>query len=52
MIPFGLFFIWLRKIYNVAGLINLGLFSLSWFWVYVIFSIIFNMILRKILKVY
>ena len=52
MIPFGLFFIWLSKIYNAAGPINIIFFSLSWFWVYIIFSIIFNMILRKLLKVY
>lgn len=52
MIPFGLFFIWLNKIYSTAGPINLVFFSLSWFWVYVIFSIVFNIVLRKALKVY
>lgn len=32
--------------------INLGLFKLSWFWTYLIFTIVLSSTLRKVLKVY
>ncbi len=49
MIPVLLLFIWLKNLYANTGAV---LFSLSWFWAYVIFSIIFSLIIRKALKVY
>lgn len=49
MIPFVLIFGWLRKTYENTG----DLFLIfGWFGTYVIFSIIFSMALRKLLKVY
>jgi uncharacterized membrane protein (DUF106 family) len=48
-IPFAIIFFGLRNIYQPLGKILLGL---SWIWVYIISSIIFSMVLRKILKVY
>lgn len=52
MVPFGLFFIWLSKIYTNIGPIIPSISWLSWFWIYIIFSIALSIILRKILKVY
>lgn len=51
MIPFIVMFGWLRTTYDPITLNFLGIFD-NWFWVYFIFSIIFSMILRKIMKVY
>ncbi len=48
-IPFVIIFIGLRNIYEPFGKI---LFGLSWIWIYIISSIIFSIILLKILKVY
>jgi len=49
-LPIIFIFGWLRDYYEV----NPGdvLFGLSWFWVYVIFSIILSVALRKLLKVH
>ncbi len=52
IVPFGLFFIWLSKIYSDIGPIISSASWLSWFWLYVIFSIVLSIVLRKILKVY
>mgnify|MGYP001559790445 CR=1 FL=1 len=49
MIPVLLLFVWLKNLYVNTGAV---LFSLSWFWAYVIFSFIFSLIIRKVLKVY
>jgi len=48
-IPVILIFTWLRDTYVDKGAIFL---SLNWIWTYVIFSIIFSFMLRKILKVH
>jgi len=49
-IPFILIFGWLRTTYANTGPIFFGYFG--WFGTYIIFSIIFTTILRKLLKVY
>jgi uncharacterized membrane protein (DUF106 family) len=38
--------------YTPVKVIKLGFLNLSWLWSYIIFSIVFSMILRKIMKVY
>ena len=48
-IPFAIIFFGLRNIYEPFGKI---LFGLSWIWIYILSSIIFSIILRKLLKVY
>ena len=48
-IPFLLVFGWLRLRYADTGDL---LFGLGWFGIYVISSILFSMVLRKLLKVY
>ncbi len=48
-IPLLIVLFLLRKTYDPLGKI---LFGLTWLWIYIISSIIFNLILRKILKVY
>lgn len=49
-IPFILFFRWFMDIFTALG--NPKFFSIfSWFWFYLITSIIFSIILRKIFKV-
>ncbi len=48
-LPFILIFGWLRVTYANAGDIFLGM---GWFGTYIIFSILFSMVLRKILNVY
>ena len=48
-IPFAIIFFGLRNIYEPFGKI---LFGLSWIWIYIISSIIFSIVLRKLLKVY
>lgn len=49
-IPFVLFFRWFNDYFTVNSFKFFGF--LSWFWVYLIFSIVFSSILRKILKVH
>lgn len=53
-IPLLFIFGWLRGHYVALGdpKVPLGLFSLGWIWAYIIFSIIFSIALRKVLKVY
>ena len=46
-IPFILVFGLLKNAYN--GILVLGM---NWFWAYLIFSIVFSMILRKLMKVH
>ena len=48
-IPFALVFVWIRKTYEPLGSI---FFNLGGIWTYIIFSVIFSMILRKLMKVY
>ncbi|MBL7147402.1 MAG: DUF106 domain-containing protein [Nanoarchaeota archaeon] len=48
-IPIIIMFSWLKNEYEPLGKV---MFGLSWIWVYIIFSIIFSIITRKILKVY
>jgi len=38
--------------YTPVKVIKLGFLNLSWLWSYIIFSIVFSMVLRKIMKVY
>lgn len=47
--PFVLIFGWLRTIYSQTGDIFLGM---GWFGTYLLFSVLFSTILRKVLKVY
>ena len=49
MLPLLVIFSWLRNTYNPIGPI-VG--SLTWIWVYIISSMIFSIILRKIMKVH
>lgn len=48
-IPIIIIFGWLRKTYEPIGPV---LFGLSWIWGYIIFSIVFSIIIRKLLKVH
>ena len=48
-LPFILLFGWMKEVYSSEGAILLGL---SWIWIYIISSIIFGTILRKILRVH
>ena len=50
-IPFFIIFSWLSQTYKEIDLNFLG-FIHNWIWVYLLSSIIFSIILRKILKVY
>ena len=49
LIPFAFVFIWIRKIYEPLGDI---LFGMGGIWSYIVLSIVFSMVLRKLLKVY
>lgn len=49
-IPLIIMFSWLRTFFTTAG--NPKFLGLSWIWMYLISSIIFNIILRKVMKVY
>ena len=49
LIPFGFAFVWIRKTYEPFGDIFLGLGGIG---TYIIFSIIFSMVIRKVMKVY
>ncbi|MBU2616375.1 MAG: DUF106 domain-containing protein [Nanoarchaeota archaeon] len=48
-IPFILLFRWFMDFFNAAG--SPEFFGLSWFWFYLIGSILFSIVLRKTLKV-
>ncbi len=50
-LPIILVFGWLRETFTVNGEDLKIIFGLSWFWSYVLFSIIFSIIIRKVLKV-
>ncbi len=65
MIPLLLVFVWLSNVYktvnanNITGAVTAGKimvpvfsFSIGWIWVYIISSVIFSIVIRKILKVY
>jgi len=47
-IPLIIIFTWLRNTYSGKGAL---IFGLTWIWVYIISSIIFSILLRKLLKV-
>ncbi len=49
MVPFAFAFIWIRKTYEPFGEIFLSFGGIG---AYIIFSIVFSMILRKVMKVY
>lgn len=52
-IPFVLFFRWFNDYFALPGFAGFKFFGfLSWFWFYLIFSIILSSILRKLFKVY
>lgn len=50
-IPILLLLNWLREYYSVLGNPDI-LFGLSWIWIYILFSVILSIGLRKLLKVY
>ncbi|MBS3108594.1 DUF106 domain-containing protein [Candidatus Woesearchaeota archaeon] len=50
-IPMALLFVYLREYYNAIGNPKIFL-GLGWIWAYIIFSVVFSQILRKILKVH
>jgi len=51
-IPFIIFFRWFHEFFSVAPFEGFRFFGFfSWFWFYLVFSIIFSSILRKALKV-
>lgn len=50
-IPILIIFAWLRAYFTSIGNPEI-LLGLSWIWVYIIFSIIFSLSLRKLLKVH
>jgi len=49
LIPFALAFVWIRKTYEPFGSILLGMGGI---WTYIVLSVIFSMVLRKVMKVY
>ncbi len=49
LIPFALAFVWIRKTYEPFGTVFLGMGGI---WSYIVFSIVFSIVLRKLLKVY
>ena len=50
LIPILIIFNWLRNVYNGLELNFLGI--QSWIWIYIIFSIVFSIILRKLMRVH
>ncbi|MBS3107730.1 DUF106 domain-containing protein [Candidatus Woesearchaeota archaeon] len=50
-VPLVLVYGWLSKYYTALGNPDV-FFGISWFWSYVIFSIVASMVLRKVLKVH
>lgn len=52
MLPLLLLFSWFRDLFGEAGLFEgMKFLGMSWFWFYLIFSIIFGLILRKVFDV-
>lgn len=51
VVPFVLFFRWFSDYFTAAGNPKL-LGFMSWFWAYLVFSIVFSSIFRKVLKVH
>ena len=51
LLPIMLIFGWLRLYYEGLGNPDV-LFGLSWLWIYIIFSIVISIVLRKVLKVH
>ncbi len=49
IIPFGFAFVWIRNTYQPFGDILLGMGGI---WSYILLSVVFSMVLRKIMKVY
>jgi len=50
LIPILIIFNWIRNVYNGLELNFLGINS--WIWIYIIFSIVFSIILRKLMRVH
>ena len=50
LIPIIIIFNWIRNAYNGLELNFLGINS--WIWIYIIFSIVFSIILRKLMRVH
>ena len=48
-VPFIILFSWLKNVYGEMGALIIGL---SWLWVYIISSLVFGMVLRKLFKVH
>lgn len=51
-IPIILIFSWMGSHYGPEKILNLGIIKLGWLWTYIISSIIFSSIIRKVLKVH
>ena len=49
LIPFALAFVWIRKTYEPFGDVFL---SMGGIWSYIVFSVVFSMIIRKVMKIY
>jgi len=49
-IPLIIVFGWLRNVYTEQTVSFIGISS--WFWLYIIFSIVFSIILRKVMRVH
>ena len=50
-IPLIVIFSWLRNYYTDLGNTDV-LFGIGWIWIYILFSIVISLSLRKILKIY
>src|SRR3989344_6433721 len=50
LIPLIIIFGWLKNVYTVQTVSFIGI--TSWFWLYIIFSLVFSIVLRKVLKVH
>lgn len=51
-IPLIIIFGWMRGHFGTEKVLNLGFISFGWLWTYIILSILFSSIIRKLLKVY
>ena len=49
LIPFALAFVWIRKTYEPFGDVFLNMGGI---WSYIVFSVVFSMIIRKVMKIY
>ncbi len=49
LVPFALTFVWIRKTYEPFGDIFLNMGGI---WTYIVFSVVFSMVLRKVMKVH